>query len=194
KIAIVHQVRGHSLHPSLGLLHTNTLFFYSDKFEVQSFHRTLLPIDKSSFLNGGISLWDTPLLNATHALRDSIQIFGAIMLRLDPLWKVLTIDPQAETIEKEITKYFNELNSAILAVRQDKVVLEELLQLDGSNYAIQIIDALDHVGDFPLFEFDMTDFDETPEKLDNWLDVVKDIPQEYDRMLLEIIEYSIREQ
>ncbi|MEZ6049192.1 MAG: hypothetical protein R3C11_27170 [Planctomycetaceae bacterium] len=194
KIAIVHQVRGHSLHPSMGLLHTNTLFFYSDNFEVQSFHRALLPIDKSSFLNGGFSLWDTPLLNATYALHESIQIIGAIMLRLEPLWNVLTIDPQAETIEKEITKYFNELNSAILAVRQDKTVLELLLQLDGSNYAIQIIDMLDHVGDFPFSESDMSDFDETPEKLNNWLDVVKVIPQEYDRILLEIMEYSTRGQ
>jgi hypothetical protein len=192
KLAVVHQVRGRCLSATLNALHTDTLFFASAKLEVKDYHRALLPIDKDSFLSGGFTLWDTPLLNTTFAFNEQMLLLVVIMTRLAPLMEVLNIEPNDATNEIVMTSFANELDSATLMARQAKTDLERLLQMDANNNTNRMAAVLNRICDVRLEDFDMSGFIGLLDRLNQWWQEIEDTEDEFGELILELMEYSIQ--
>lgn len=193
KVAIVHQVRGRCLSPSLITLHTDVLFLSSGDFEVKDYHLAMLPMDKSSFLGGGFSLWDTPLLRTAIEFNESMLLLFATMARLSPLVEVLEDVQDDATIELAMRKFVNELDTTQLRVRQHKADLEQLLRLDEGGDATRMVDTLHDHCEIRLGDFDLSSSDVGLDRLNQWWKGVSATNDAYAAFTSDLFEYAIRE-
>lgn len=77
--------------------------------------------------------------------------------------------------------------------RQNKAELDQLLRLDASDDATRIVDVLNCICDIRLVDFQMSGFDGILERLSQRLEKIDETDDEFGLLILDLIEYSIRE-